>query len=83
MIDPDEHGSTERNTRKRFLFVCCWNLSCPLLFKYIMNYQVIPLINDYISNCTLYFNVLPPIEEMRTPTAYILVLLLSIKYKWR
>lgn len=57
-----------------------WNLCCPLLYREVINYCVIPTINDYLLEYSVLGVSPPEIDNMSIKTAYLLVFLQTIRY---
>jgi len=71
-------------TRKKIIMYwiprIAWNLICPLVYRHIINCCVIPTLNDYLLEYTVFVVSPPEIGPMSVKTAYMLVFLQTVRY---
>ena len=60
--------------------IITWNAFCPLIYRYCVNFYVIPRINIYLSEYTVLTIAPPEIEPLSIPSAYMIVFLKSVKF---
>ena len=57
-----------------------WNLTCPLLFRQLVNAFVVPAINDYVERCVFLTFTPPFVDELDVASSYVLVAICSIRF---
>ncbi len=63
-----------------FLFCIVWNITSPFVLQYIANSHIIPSMNEYLEQYSI-FDMAPPfIPDITYTTAYLIVLCNSIKF---
>jgi len=58
-----------------------WNVTCPFVFKALVNHFIIPAINGYFAQIDILgISPLPPLQKLDTLTAFVLVALTSVRF---